>query len=53
MAQAGGRATYGATRILDLQPTELHERTPPFMGGKEDVLEVEAFLNGTHPSAPK
>jgi fructose-1,6-bisphosphatase I len=53
MEQAGGRATDGERRILELQPKELHERTPLFMGGKEDVAEVEAFLSGTHPALKK
>ena len=53
MEQAGGRATDGHRRILELQPTELHERTPLFMGGKDDVAEVESFLHGTHPALPK
>ena len=35
--QAGGAATNGTKRILDLQPTELHERTPLYIGSKADV----------------
>ena len=35
--QAGGAATDGKTRILDVQPTELHQRTPLFIGTKSDV----------------
>ena len=35
--QAGGAATNGTKRILDLQPTELHERTPLYIGSKSDV----------------
>jgi fructose-1,6-bisphosphatase I len=35
--QAGGLATDGHQRILDLQPTELHQRTPLFIGSKEEV----------------
>ena len=30
--QAGGKATDGKTRILDLKPTELHQRTPLYIG---------------------
>jgi fructose-1,6-bisphosphatase I len=30
--QAGGKATDGTTRILDLKPTELHQRTPLYIG---------------------
>ena len=31
-ALAGGKATDGKTRILDLKPTELHQRTPLYIG---------------------
>ena len=32
--QAGGMATDGTTRILDLKPTELHQRCPLYIGSK-------------------
>ncbi|MBL7997098.1 MAG: class 1 fructose-bisphosphatase [Candidatus Kapabacteria bacterium] len=48
--EAGGRATDGEREILTIMPTEIHERMPCFMGSKEDVLEVEQFLRGEHPS---
>ena len=35
--QAGGLATDGQTRVLDLNPTELHQRTPLFIGSKDEV----------------
>ena len=35
--QAGGAACDGSTRILDIQPSELHQRTPLFIGSKRDV----------------
>jgi fructose-1,6-bisphosphatase I len=38
--QAGGRATDGEREILDLEPTELHQRMPLFIGNKPDVDEV-------------
>ncbi|MCL4548263.1 MAG: class 1 fructose-bisphosphatase [Bacteroidetes bacterium] len=41
---AGGRATDGKKRILEIQPESLHERTPIYIGSKEDVLLVEKFL---------
>lgn len=44
--QAGGRATNGKDRILDVQPTLLHGRTPLFIGSEEDVSECEEFLQG-------
>lgn len=45
--QAGGKATTGdGTRILDLQPTEIHERNPVFMGSPDMVDKVESYING-------
>ncbi|MCU0452463.1 MAG: class 1 fructose-bisphosphatase [Bacteroidetes bacterium] len=44
--QAGGRATNGKDRILDVVPTSLHARTPLFIGSDEDVAECEEFLQG-------
>lgn len=44
--QAGGKATDGARRILDIEPTELHQRTPFFVGSKEMVEKAESFRNG-------
>lgn len=41
---AGGRATDGEKRILEIQPESLHERTPIFIGSPEDVLLVEKFM---------
>ena len=38
--QAGGMATTGKERILELQPLSLHERCPVFMGSKDDVQDV-------------
>ncbi len=35
--QAGGSATDGTARILDIVPTELHQRTPLVIGSREDV----------------
>jgi fructose-1,6-bisphosphatase I len=35
--QAGGAAIDGHRRILDVQPTELHQRTPLFIGSKNEI----------------
>jgi fructose-1,6-bisphosphatase I len=43
---AGGRATDGKDRILELQAKDIHQRTPVFMGSEEDVLMAEEFLAG-------
>ncbi|HYE54942.1 MAG TPA: class 1 fructose-bisphosphatase [Chitinophagaceae bacterium] len=41
---AGGKATNGKQRILDVQPTELHQRTPLFIGSKSMMEELETFV---------
>jgi len=51
--QAGGRATNGHQKILDLQPDELHQRTPIFMGSKLMMDKVESFLNEYAPVSNK
>lgn len=42
--QAGGRATNGKQRILELKPTEIHQRTPIFIGSTNMVKRVEEYL---------
>ena len=42
--QAGGRATNGRQRIMEIEPKELHQRTPIFIGSEDMVLEAESFL---------
>lgn len=44
--QAGGYASNGSQDILEIQPQELHERTPLFIGSYDDVRMVEQFLQG-------
>ncbi|NOX36153.1 MAG: class 1 fructose-bisphosphatase [Calditrichaeota bacterium] len=44
--QAGGKASDGFRRILDIQPTELNQRTPLIIGSKEDVEIAEEFIQG-------
>jgi fructose-1,6-bisphosphatase I len=46
MEQAGGRASNGNGRILEMTPTSLHQRTPLFIGASRLVEEVEACLAG-------
>ena len=45
--QAGGEATDGNERILDLQPTGYHERSAIFIGSKNMVQKVTEFLHAT------
>ena len=47
--QAGGLATDGENRILDLQPTSLHQRIPLVFGSSTKVERVRAFHDGTLP----
>ncbi|NEP00608.1 MAG: class 1 fructose-bisphosphatase [Symploca sp. SIO2E9] len=42
--QAGGRASTGVKRILDVVPDALHARTPLIIGSTEDVNLVESFI---------
>ncbi|WP_420321252.1 class 1 fructose-bisphosphatase [Flagellimonas sp.] len=44
--QANGKASDGHTRIMDIQPTELHERVPFFCGSKKMVEKAEEFMRG-------
>ena len=43
--KAGGKATNGKIRILDVEATELHQRTPFFIGSKLMMEELESYLN--------
>ena len=42
--QAGGAASDGRQRILDIEPGELHQRTPLFIGSRDLVAAAEAYL---------
>ncbi len=44
--QAGGRASTGAVRIVDVEPKSLHQRVPLIIGSREDVEEAEEFIQG-------
>ena len=48
--QAGGRATNGTERILDLEVTALHQRSSIFIGSEQMVLDAERFLLETKKS---
>ncbi|NMF97407.1 class 1 fructose-bisphosphatase [Aromatoleum toluolicum] len=41
--QAGGAATTGRERIMDLQPTKLHQRVPVVLGSAEEVARVTKY----------
>ena len=44
--QAGGAASDGKRRILDVVPEKLHQRSPLFIGSVDDVKIAEEFLAG-------
>jgi len=44
MEQAGGMATNGEQRILEIEPKAIHERSPIYMESKENVTKVMDFL---------
>ena len=44
--QAGGAASNGWQRILDIEPEALHQRCPLIIGSEEDVRLAEAFYQG-------
>jgi fructose-1,6-bisphosphatase I len=41
--QAGGAATNGAQRIMDIQPEKLHQRVPVFLGSKNEVERITSY----------
>ncbi|MFV8325323.1 class 1 fructose-bisphosphatase [Flavobacterium sp. ZS1P14] len=43
--QAGGKASDGVSRIMEILPTALHERTPFFCGSANMVQKVEEFIH--------
>lgn len=44
--QAGGKASTGMGRILDVEPKTLHQRVPLIIGSRRDVDRAEAFIQG-------
>lgn len=46
--QAGGAASNGSQRIMDVAPSSLHQRSPLFLGSPADVRECEEFISGRH-----
>ena len=41
--QAGGKGSTGKQRVLDVDPTEVHQRVPLFVGSKKEVEYLESF----------
>lgn len=42
--QAGGRATSGTCRILDIQPASIHQRTPLIVGGETELAAFDKVV---------
>jgi fructose-1,6-bisphosphatase I len=42
--QAGGMATTGSGRVLEIMPTDLHQKAPFITGSRDDVVEYEKFV---------
>ena len=42
--EAGGKATDGTQRILDIVPSDLHQRTPYFIGSTQMVEKAESYM---------
>ncbi len=44
--QAGGKASSGTGRILDIRPTEIHQRTPFIVGSRHEMEAFEKMMHG-------
>jgi fructose-1,6-bisphosphatase I len=44
--QAGGKATNGIQRIMDVHPTSLHQHSPLYIGSEDEVGILQEFLTG-------
>ncbi len=42
--QAGGKASDGLRRVMEIEPTDIHQRSPIFIGSKKNVEMAEKFL---------
>ena len=48
--QAGGAASTGEQRVLDIEPTDIHQRAPLIFGSKKEVELVDHYYQEVHPS---
>ena len=49
--QAGGIATTGRKRIMDVQPNNVHQRLPVMLGSSDDVKELQKLYEKTDAGA--
>ena len=47
--QAGGAATTGTVRIMEIEPTDIHQRTPLIFGSRREVELLEHYYLDVHP----
>jgi len=52
MEQAGGKATTGTQRVLDIVPASIHQRVPVYLGCKEDIELLEKLFKEEGSPAP-
>lgn len=45
MEKAGGKASMGSGRVLDIQPISIHQRSPIILGSRLDVEDFEKFMS--------
>ena len=50
--QAGGAALNGRTRILEIRPEGIHQRTPLIVGSRREVESLQATVEQGHAGAP-
>jgi len=43
LEEAGGSATTGTQRILEIVPTEIHQRVPVYLGGRDNIADLLSF----------
>ena len=53
MEQAGGMSTTGATRVMELMPSKIHERAPIYLGCKRDVELILSYLRAAEAEESK
>ena len=46
--QAGGASINGKERILDIQPTQLHERVSVMLGSKNEIQRLQSYHQQSH-----
>ena len=47
--QAGGAASTGIERILEITPTDIHQRVPLIFGSKDEVARIDGYYADLHP----